>query len=106
MGGEGLRTPWERPVSARTVKAAIQLGRDYLLPHAQAAFQVMGADERAGHAAAVWKSIQKLCESSEYSESAPPRVARRWIHQNHRRRFPKAEEVDPVIDHLVELLPP
>jgi hypothetical protein len=83
-------TGWQRPVPVAIVANAIALGRDYLLPHAQAAFGAMGADARLTTARQVWQTIcQRLgSEYSEYSESAPPCVSRRDIHQWCRRRFP------------------
>src|SRR5262249_19399744 len=42
--GEGKE--WRCEISAATVSRAIRLGRDYLLPHAQLAFNEMGADDK------------------------------------------------------------
>ncbi len=36
--------PWARPIADTTMMAAIQLGTDFLVPHALAAFAQMGAD--------------------------------------------------------------
>ena len=48
MAGAVARGGSRDPViDAATVEAAVALGRDYLLPHAQAAFGLMGADRRA-----------------------------------------------------------
>jgi hypothetical protein len=95
---------WEDPIPAAIVEKAIRLGKDYLLPHAEAAFGIMGASERMEAARAVWESIRKhLSEYSECSESAPPcfTVSRRDIHQWNRRRFPGgAKEADPVLEIL------
>src|SRR5262249_36096069 len=44
----GGQRQWGTPIRGETAAAAIRLGRDYLLPHARAAFGMMGADERLG----------------------------------------------------------
>jgi hypothetical protein len=83
------------------VQAAIHLGRDYLLPHARGAFGLMGADQRLEDARQVSEWLRRECESSEYSESAPPCFSRRDIHQGCRRRFPSVDDLDPVLELLV-----
>jgi hypothetical protein len=75
MTATALEGSWQRPVDAATVEKAIRLGRGYLLPHAQAAFGMMGANPKADKAARVWRSICEHfvgSECSEYSESTPP----------------------------------
>jgi hypothetical protein len=94
---------WNRPIAAATVDSAIRLGRDYLLPHAQAAFGVMGANPRTETARRVWEVVcQRMpSECSEVSEGAPLLVTRRDIHQWNRRRFAGGvDEMDPVLDLL------
>jgi hypothetical protein len=93
--------PDRAEVDEHTVAAAVRIGRDYLLPHALAAFGLMGADEKLEKARQVWESVCRLCECSEYGENAPPSVSRRDIHQANRRAFPSAEQLDPVLDLLV-----
>jgi len=39
--GEGAN--WNTPILPETVQAAVTIGRDYLLPHAKAAFGLMVA---------------------------------------------------------------
>jgi hypothetical protein len=96
---------WQDPIDRPTVEAAVRIGRDYLLPHARAAFGLMGADTKAETARAVWHWIAaeavRLSEYSEYSESAPPRFSRRAIHQGNRRRFKTVDELDPMLQMLV-----
>jgi hypothetical protein len=89
-------------VEVETVRAAVRLARDYLLPHAQAAFAQMGADERLGKARKVWASLVRHSEYGEYSESAPPRFSRRDIHQWERRTFTAVEELDPILKLLMD----
>jgi hypothetical protein len=90
------------PISGSTVNAAICLGRDYLLPHAQAAFGLMGADPRIEIARAVLEWIARSGESSEYSKSTPPSVSRRDVHQGCRRKFQSVDDVDPILELLVK----
>ena len=94
--------PWNAPISEQTVEAAVTLARDYFLPHAQAAFALMGADATVENARHVWATIARQSESVEWSESASPPVSRRDIHQWNRRRFPNVEELDPVLALLVD----
>jgi hypothetical protein len=56
--GEG----WTDPIGAATVESAVKLGRDYFLPHASAAFGLMGADERTKDTSRVVAWLAK-CES-------------------------------------------
>jgi hypothetical protein len=44
----GRGQAWQVPIREDTVAAAIRLGKDYLLPHAQAAFGLMGGRRAAG----------------------------------------------------------
>ena len=98
--GEG--GDWLTPIDPRTVEAAIALGRDYLLPHAKAAFALMGADEKLEKARRVWESLSKHSEYSECNESAPLRVTRREIHQRNRRQFVSAKDLDPILQVLLD----
>jgi hypothetical protein len=99
----GVAEPWNVPVGEAAAAAAIRLGRDYLLPHALAAFGLMGADERLEDAKAVaaWLGKQ-VSERSEESERGVVTVSRRDIHQAFRGRFKTVEDVDPVIRLLVD----
>jgi hypothetical protein len=64
-----------------TVEAAITLGRDYYLPHAQAAFGIMGADERAKDAArAVGWLAERLKSESLKVWKGVPVVSKSDIH--------------------------
>jgi hypothetical protein len=92
----------EQVIDAPTVAAAVKLGRDYLLPHAQAAFGLMGADPRIETARSVLAWMARQVECIEYVETDPPTFSRRDIHQGCRRRFGSVEDVDPVIDLLVK----
>jgi hypothetical protein len=88
-------------IEAQTVENAIKFGRDYLLPHAQTAFGVMGADPRVEPALALVKWFKKHCsESNEFNESAPLTFTRRQIHQHNRRRFKSADDLEPALELL------
>jgi uncharacterized membrane protein len=91
-------------VGPQTVRDAVRFGRDYLLPHAQAAFGVMGADPRLEAARAVLRSLRELSSVTSVTiVTGVALVSRREIHRKHHRRFPKAEDLDPVLDLLVRL---
>jgi hypothetical protein len=81
-GQDALR----RQVAVTHVNAAVALGR-YFLAHAVAAFEQMGADGTldAAKAVALW-----VCDQEAFT--------RRDFHQAHRSRFPKAADVDPVLE--------
>lgn len=96
----GLERPWEFPVQAGTVGRAVRLARDYFLPHAKAAFGIMGADSRIDTALRVAKWFREQLEYVEYVESAPPTFSRRDIHQGNRRLFSTVEELDPTLKLL------
>jgi hypothetical protein len=96
----GLGRPWGEPISEETVTSAIRFGRDYLLPHALAAFGIMGMDPKIEAAHHILRWLRS--EYSEYSESAPLSLSRRDIHQGNRRRFKTADEIGLIIDVLVK----
>lgn len=81
---------WSSPVTAATVEHAVTLAR-YWLAHALVAFQVMGADQALDLARAVagWVS-----DRSSFT--------RREIFNDHRSKFPRAADVDPVLARLEE----
>jgi DNA polymerase-1 len=97
----GAGSGWRRPVEARTVEAAIRLGRDYLLPHALAAFHLMGADAKLGPARAVWESIRgKVAHIAYVARGEAPAVSRRDVFTWNRRRFGSVDKLDPVLAAL------
>jgi hypothetical protein len=104
--GQGDKEPWGQPIGEATMRAAIRLGREYLLPHAQAAFGLMGSDPRVPRAKAVLRWVAEQIaggkvEYVEYVEKGYYRVSRRTLQQHLRGRFKKVEEIDPVLDLLV-----
>jgi len=81
-GDAGVR----RQVAVTHANAAVALGR-YFLAHALAAFEQMGADGTLDVATAV---AEWVCERESFT--------RRDMHQAHRSKFPKAADVDPVLE--------
>jgi hypothetical protein len=97
--------PWQTAIGLETVESAIRLGRDYMLPHALAAFGQMGADPRTELARQILDGLARTCECYESNKCAPPTVSRREIHQRHRTRtrFKTVEELEPVLSLLTQL---
>jgi hypothetical protein len=94
---------WSAPVHVATVNAAVELGEEYLLPHALAAFALLGADERLEQARHLWQAVVRNV-GSEGSECSECGVTRRDLHQwvRTRQQYQRAEEIDPVIQVLVD----
>jgi hypothetical protein len=97
----GTGMAWLPTVEEQIICAAIKLGRDYLLPHAQAAFGVMGADPRTEQALHVigWLK-KKVIEWSEWGKSGVPRFSRRDIHQANRWTIKNPEELERTLELL------
>jgi hypothetical protein len=87
-----LRDGWARPITADTFAAAVRLA-DYLVEHARAVFDLMGADPRTDDARWLLDSINRT-DRSQFS--------RRDAHQAARGRFPKATDLEPVLRLLEE----
>jgi DNA polymerase-1 len=89
---------WQQPVSETTVSAAIRLGRDYLLPHALAAFGLMGADFRATTAKRLLRSLlQARDKEGKLISCFSRRDAQRLLG----RHVQSVQEVDLVLELLV-----
>jgi hypothetical protein len=83
-----LRGGWAQPISATTLTAAIRLA-DYLVEHARAVFDLMGADPRVDDARWLLDWI---------SRSNRTQFSRRDAHVAvPRGRFPKATDLDPAL---------
>ncbi len=80
------------PMAAETVARAIRLAR-YLIPHATAAFDAMGADPVVGKA----KLILRWIEHENLSS-----FTRRDAHQSARGVFKRVDEVDPALAILID----
>jgi replicative DNA helicase len=87
-----LRDGWARPISADTFSGAVRLA-GYLVEHARAVFDLMGADPRVDDAGWLldWISRTNLTQFS-----------RRDAHQAARGRFRKAADVEPALGLLEE----
>jgi hypothetical protein len=87
-----LKAPWEIPVSCACVERAVTLGR-YLIPHAQAAYGAMGAEEDTAAADHLIGWIKR---------TQPKTFTRRDAHQANRGRFKLAVELDKPLGLLEE----
>jgi replicative DNA helicase len=86
--GINVSTGWGLPLAPETVHAAIRLG-EYFADHALAVFDLMAADPLIADARAVaaW-----AVDREDFT--------RREVHRAFESRFPKATEVDPVLELL------
>jgi replicative DNA helicase len=87
-----LRDGWAHPIGANALAGAIRLA-DYLVEHARAVFDLMGADPRVGDARWLLDWISRT-EQVQFS--------RRDAHQAARGRFRKATDLEPVLRLLEE----
>ena len=84
--------PWDTPISASTVRCAIQIAK-YLIPHAKAAYNEMGADEVVMRAKAILRWIEnEKCKS----------FTRRDLHQAMRTTFKRVADVDRPLGVLLD----
>jgi replicative DNA helicase len=84
-----LRHGWARPISAETFAAALQLA-DYLVEHARAVFDLMGADDARWLLDWINRTHQAQFTRRVAHHAAP------------RGRFPKATDLDPALALLEE----
>jgi replicative DNA helicase len=87
-----LRHGWAQPIGADTFAGAIRLG-DYLIEHARAVFDLMGADPRTDDARWLLDWISRTNRTQ---------FSRRDAHQAARGRFPKATDLEPALRLLEE----
>jgi hypothetical protein len=87
-----LRDGWARPISADTFAGAVRLA-GYLVDHARAVFDLMGADPRVDDARWLldWISRTNLTQFSRHDS-----------HQAARGRFRKAADLEPALALLEE----
>jgi hypothetical protein len=91
--GDHLRDGWAQPISAETFAGAVRLA-DYLVEHARAVFDLMGADPRVEDARWLLEWI---------SRTSQVQFTRRDAHRAAPRgRFPKATDLDPALSLLEE----
>ena len=73
------------PIDTGTVEAAIALAEHYCIPHARAAFDLMGQDESVADAEAVLAWVIR----GQFAT-----FTKREVHAHHRARFPRATDLD------------
>jgi replicative DNA helicase len=91
--GAHLRDGWARPIGADTFAAAARLA-DYLLEHARAVFDLMGADPRIEDARWLLDWLRRTGQT-QFTRRDAYRAAPRG-------RFPKASDLDPALALLEE----
>lgn len=89
---ECMGNPTEIPISAETMAGATRLG-EFFSGHAEAAYQLMGADESQADA----KYILKRLSSAQLSK-----VTRSELTRLCRGKFGKAEDMEAALNILVE----
>jgi replicative DNA helicase len=87
-----LRDGWAHPISANTFAGALRLA-DYLIDHACAVFDLMGADSRVDDARWLLDWIARTNQAQ---------FSRRDAHQAARGRFRKATDLEPALALLEE----
>jgi replicative DNA helicase len=88
-----LRGGWAQPINANSFAAAIRLA-DYLIDHARAVFDLMGADPRTDDARWLLDWITRT-NRTQFSRRDAHMAAPRG-------RFPKATDLEPVLSLLEE----
>ena len=88
-----LRDGWARPISADTLTSAIWLA-DYLIEHARAVFDLMGADPRLDDARWLLDWITRT-NRTQFTRRDAHKAAPRG-------RFPKATDLEPALSLLQE----
>ena len=88
-----LRDGWARPISADTFAGAVRLA-GYLVEHARAVFDLMGADPRIDDARWLLDWISRT-NQAQFTRRDAHRAAPRG-------RFPKATDLDPALGLLEE----
>jgi hypothetical protein len=100
-GSIGEPDPWRRPVDRATVSAAVRVAEGYLIPHARAAFGLMGADSQLDDARRVVRRLSEFCDSVKTVKGgALTTVSKRDIHATIWGGARRAEELDGILDVL------
>jgi hypothetical protein len=84
--------PWNTPVEKNVIGRAIEVG-EYLIPHAHAAFAMMGADPAVADA----KHILKWIEGKTKTE-----FSKRELFESVKGRFKRVENLNPGIRLLID----
>jgi len=94
--------PWFKQIPLQIVKAAVRLAKEYLLQHAMAAFDLMGADPRLEDAKRVLKWLREYVKTVNCVKGCPVLVTKRDIHANVWGGSRRAEDLDAVLEILVQ----
>ena len=89
---ESVSRGFEAQIDELTITASIEIG-GYLIDHALAAFDLMGGDPALDGARTLVRWIRKD-RKAEFTK--------RECHIAHRARFPRASDLDPVLDLLLD----
>jgi len=87
-----MSAPWTLPIGSDVVKRATGIGH-YLIPHAQAAFSLMGADPETEKARAVLRWLERTTTTQ---------FSKRDAFNALRAHFKKADEVDRALSLLAD----
>lgn len=85
--------PTEQPISPEVLSGAINIA-EFLGAHAEAAYQIMGADDDYEDAKYLWRRIQ----STGYDE-----ISKRDLYQLCKGKFKRVEEMAPALLVLIEM---
>jgi hypothetical protein len=99
-GAVGENRAIEGEIDLEVVRNAIKIGKEYLLPHAKAAFQVMGADEALEDAKRVVHSLKSPKFREKVKTEKGGIVSQRDIHAHVFGGSRRTEEVERVVELL------
>lgn len=88
--------PWSTPISPATMMAAVRIGV-YLVPHADAAYQMMLENGSISEAQYLLHAIKRYCQRNAVAE-----FSRREMHQATKRRFETPDSLDGPLKLLQE----
>lgn len=97
-GLAGDPAPWDTPISADVMGRAIRIGR-YLIPHARAAFALMGCDPVMEEARYVLAWVRRqACGSGD----GPASFTKRDVFEATKGRFQQVSSLEPALEVLVK----
>ncbi len=96
----GDEAPWDAPIEAHTMEAAIRIAREFLAPHALAAFGEMGADPTLEDAHHVLRWLEGHPTDTEGNPMDA--ISKRDLYQRLRLRFAHPGDLDPALRILTE----
>lgn len=89
--------PWTTEISGDTMRSAIKIG-EYLRPHAAAAFELLASGTTAVKAR--WEDVWAAADWITRGQRRT--FTRRELYRSERKRFPRANDVNPVIAILTD----